>query len=152
MRAARQLDIFRSKRQRGRAPPPPHEFPVHCMIADTLKRWASPGWVWTHPPNGGERARRQNPRTGSWYSPEGQRLARMGTRPGVSDFLLVGPPAGRLHALELKREGEEPSEEQARFLIDVQAAGGAAAWVDSYPAAIRQLQAWGALPSTIRSF
>ena len=150
MRAARQLDIFKGNRQRGRAPPPPEEFPVHCMIADTLKRWVAPGWVWTHPPNGGERAKRQNPHTGRWYSPDGQRLARMGTRPGVSDFLLIGPPSGRLHALELKRHGEKPSEEQYQFLADIEAAGGAAAWVDTYDGAVIQLKAWGALPTTVK--
>ena len=39
-------------------------------------------------------------------------LQRMGVLPGVSDFVLVSPPHGQFHALELKRKGEEPSEEQ----------------------------------------
>jgi hypothetical protein len=148
--AARQLSLWGGKRQRGRKLPPPDEFPVHCMIADTLRRWKQPGWIFWHTPNGGERPHRVNPKTGRSYSPEGSRLQRMGARKGVSDFVLVAPPHGRTFALELKREGEEPDEDQLAFGADVVAAGGEFAWVDNYKDAIAQLKAWGALPSSIR--
>jgi hypothetical protein len=148
--AARQLSLWKSKRQRGVKPKPAPEFPVHCAIADTLYRWIAPGWLFWHTPNGGERTKRIDPRTGRRYSPEGQRLKRMGLRDGVSDFLLIGPPAAQLHAYELKREGETPTEEQLQFGQDVLNAGGKFAWGDTYEHAIAQMQAWGALPSTLR--
>jgi hypothetical protein len=136
---ALQLDLLKDpKRQRGTRPPPAKEFPVHCAIADTIRRFKSPGWVWFHPPNGELRP-----------DGAGARLKRMGTRPGASDFILAGPPQGRLHALELKRRGERPTEAQTAFLDEVRAAGGLAAWVDSYADAIEQLKAWGALRTTI---
>ena len=43
-----------------------------------------------------------------------------------------------------------PTEAQTAFLEAVRAAGGVAAWVDSYAAAIEQLKTWGALKTTIR--
>jgi hypothetical protein len=143
-----QLSFFAGPRQRGRKPPPAPEFAVHCMVADTLRRWASPGWVWFHPPNGGERPAFVN-RHGKRISVEGGRLQRMGARPGVSDFLLVAPAGGRLHALELKRRGDRPDEAQTAFLEAVRAAGGISAWTDSYQGAIEILKGWGALRTRI---
>jgi hypothetical protein len=144
MTAALQLDLLRGPRQRGRRPPPAKEFATHCAIADTIRIGIAPGWLWFHPPNGGERPAFTN-KHGKRISPEGGRLQRMGAKPGASDFILAGPPYGRIHALELKRRGEKPTEAQYAFLDDVRAAGGLAAWVDNYAAAIDQLQGWGAL-------
>ena len=42
---ARQLSLFKGKRQRGVAAPPPKEFATHCALADLLRRWTMPGWV-----------------------------------------------------------------------------------------------------------
>ena len=53
---ARQLSLFKGKRQRGVAAPPPKEFATHCALADLLRRWTMPGWVWTHFPSGEERS------------------------------------------------------------------------------------------------
>ena len=82
--------------------------------------------MWFHPPNGGERPAFVN-KKGKRVSIEGGRLQRMGTKPGVSDFILVAPTCGRLHALELKAKGEKPSEAQVQFLNAVLDAGGKAA-------------------------
>ena len=76
----------------------------------------------------------------------------MGASDGVSDFLLIGPPDGRLHAYELKRLGHKATEEQLAFGYDVITAGGQFTWGDSYDHAIEVFQAWGALPRpSIRS-
>lgn len=147
-----QLDMFKRRRQRGVKPKPPPEFNVHCAIADTLERWLMPGWKWWHTPNGGERTKRQNPKTGRWYSPEGQRLKRMGARKGVSDFALICKPYAQLHVYELKVEGEEPTEEQLEFGAGVEECGGVFAWGDTYKHAITTFQEWGALPTTIKVF
>jgi hypothetical protein len=128
---------------KGRLPPAP-EFAVHCLIADTLRRSLSPGWIWFHVPNGEKRPARIDKR-GRRISKEGGRLKRMGVLPGVSDFLLIAPPSARLYALELKRRGETPSEDQRLFLRAVRAAGGAAEWVDSFDGAIAVLKSWNAV-------
>jgi hypothetical protein len=43
---ARQLS--KSKRQRGIAAPGPSELQLHCAVADTVRRWIMPGWIYTH--------------------------------------------------------------------------------------------------------
>lgn len=146
MTAWRQLDLLKrgGGRQRGIKPPPALERETHIAIADTLRVSIVPGWIWFHPPNGGERPAFVN-RHGKRVSPEGGLLARMGTRPGVSDFILAAPPRARLHALELKRRGEQPDDQQLAFLEAVRAAGGQAAWVDNYREAIEVLTGWGAV-------
>jgi hypothetical protein len=149
MTEERQLHLFRGRRQRGRKAPPPKEFLVHCAIADTLRRWIEPGWIWFHVPGGEERPARIGP-DGKRFSPAGERLRRMGLRPGVSDFVLIAPPLGRVHALELKRHGKQPTEAQLAFGGELTAAGGVFAWTDTYAGAITTLQSWGALPATIK--
>jgi hypothetical protein len=147
---ARQLDMFKSRRQRGTKAPSALEFATHCAIADTLDRWLEPGWMWWHCPNGGRREKRKNPKTGETYSPEGGRLKRQGVKPGVSDFLLVSPPRARLHALELKRQGEVPTRAQLDYGARLERAGGVFAWTDTYAGAIAILKTWDALPSRVK--
>lgn len=89
----RQLSLFKGKRQRGRKPPPPLEFEVHCVLADMVRRWITPQWRFTHLPFGEHR----NPVTAV-------RLKRMGVSPGWPDFIFVGP-GSRVFWLELKRRG-----------------------------------------------
>lgn len=149
MTGARQLSLWGGKRQRGRRAPAPLEFAVHCTIADALRASPlAPGWSWFHPPNGGERPARIV--RGKRVSFEGSRLARMGLRPGVADFLLFGPPHATLHAFELKRRGEKPTEVQLAWGAEVIAAGGKWAWGDTLEAAIAQFSEWGAVRSTLR--
>src|SRR4249919_1526596 len=108
---AEQLDLLTGRK--ARKLPAALEFEVHCMVADLLanKRCLVPGWLWWHTPNGEART----PATAG-------RLKRMGVKPGVSDFLLLSPD-GMLHALELKRRGEKPSDEQRAFLEAVALTG-----------------------------
>lgn len=132
MKGAAQLSLF--TRRPARRAPSAYEIAVHCMIADTLRLSLSAGWIWWHTPNGGLRNK-----------VEAAKMVRMGVLPGVSDFLLVGPPAGRLHALELKRQGVKPTDEQDQFLALLRAAGGIADWVDNYDDALNVLRGWGAV-------
>jgi len=138
MTDVRQLHLFRSKRQRGVAAPAPLEFAVHCMVADTLRRWATPGWIWTHLPMGERRD-----------AVTGARLKRMGVQPGWPDLLLI-PPAGpkfwqRPHYLELKRRGGKLTEHQAGFALWCKLNGCPHEVCDSYDAAVKTLKQWGAL-------
>ena len=150
MGEARQLDIFKSKRQRGVKPRGPTEFEIHVTVADYLRHGIVPGWIWFHPPNGGERPAFIN-KKGKRVSAEGGRLQRMGTKPGVSDILLAKSPSGQLHALELKRKGEKPNDDQRQFMDDVIALGGRAAWADTVSGALAILTEWGALSTRIHS-
>jgi hypothetical protein len=127
-----QLSLF--TRRKARKLPPAKEFEVHCTIADALGLWLAPGWIWFHPANGELRSKAT-----------AGRLKRMGVKAGVSDFILVGPPFGTLHALELKRQGDRPEDHQLAFLEAVTLCGGRSAWVDTYEQAIAVLKDWGAV-------
>jgi len=134
MAEARQLNLFAGRRQRGVAPPPASEFSLQCMVADTLRRWQVPGWLWTHMPMGELR----QPITAA-------RLKRMGVTPGWPDFLLLAP-GGRAHFLELKRRKlGRLTDEQAAFGLWCECNHCPHAVVDTYPAAIDVLKQWGAV-------
>ena len=68
----------------------------------------------------------------------------MGLQPGWPDILLVDP-TGRLHALELKRRGEELTEQQAAFQAWCLAHGVPHAVADDLRTATEILASWGAL-------
>lgn len=135
---ARQLSLFKGKRQTGVKPTGPTEFQIHCAVADTLRVGLAPGWMWMHPANGELR----NIATAG-------RLKRMGVKPGASDILLHKAPHAQLHALELKRKGENPSHVQLMYMSDVKAIGGKADWADSVDGALDVLKGWGALRETV---
>ena len=68
-----------------------------------------------HVPNGGSRAFRIS-KSGARFSPEAQRLKKMGIRPGVSDLFLMLPNAA-YHGLwiEMKARDGKMSPEQIEF-------------------------------------
>jgi hypothetical protein len=134
--AAGQIDLFT---RRTRRPPPAAEFATHCMVADTLRRWSNPDWRWTHIGHGEHRT----PMAAS-------RLKRLGLMPGWPDFLLLSP-TGIAHCLELKRRGTgRLSDAQVEFGTWARAHGVPFVIARDFDAALAQLQAWGAVPSTIR--
>jgi hypothetical protein len=140
----RQLDIFGSKRQRGKVVATgPSEFQIHCTVADYLRHGLAPGWIWNHPANGEERPAEFV--KGKRVSYAGGRLKRMGLKPGVTDLELHKAPDARLYALELKRRGEKPSEAQYAWMLGVEAIGGVTAWADSVDKAVDILRGWGAI-------
>jgi hypothetical protein len=90
---ARQLHLFKSKRQRGVVVRPrTSEFQLQCQVADALRLNCSKHWRYSHIGHGEKR----DPVTA-------MRLKRMGLMPGVPDFMFIGP--GILFFLELKRPG-----------------------------------------------
>jgi len=102
---ARQLHLFKGKRQRGEPVPRAKEYALHCMVADALRRWCSPSWRYTHLPLGERRD-----------MATAMRLKRMGVTPGWPDFVFVHL-SGKVVWLELKRPGGSArlSEEQAEL-------------------------------------
>src|SRR3954468_15080373 len=115
-----QLNLFKSKRQRGTLPPPPKEFALHCMVADMVRRWIQPGWIWTHFPAG--EARPHEVIGGKRISITGARLQRMGLNTGFPDFQFFAI-TGRCCFLELKRRGETGTEDQERIGNHLKTAG-----------------------------
>lgn len=55
--------------------------------------------------------------------PNGRRFFRAGTK-GSSDLLGIVPRSGRLLAVEIKRPGKHPTDDQADFLRRVRESGG----------------------------
>jgi|SRR5262245_45606472 len=143
MADSRQLHLFKGSRQRGTAAPPPTEFSLHVLIADTLRRWIVPGWLFTHMPMGELR----QPITAA-------RLKRMGVTPGWPDFLLLAPHRGGAHWLELKRPGSggRLTDEQAEFGYWCGANGYPHAIVTTYPEALDVLKRWGAVRANISTW
>lgn len=124
--------------RKPRKAPPALEFPVACMVADTLRRFANAHWVWSHFPAGEQRT-----------AATGARLQRMGLKKGWSDYLLISP-IGRLHCLEMKRRGERMTPEQQAFAHDMERAEVPHRVAQSYDEAIKILQSWGVLDDRIR--
>lgn len=135
-----QLDLLKGKRQRGRKPPPPLEFHLHVLIADTLVRWASHDWRWTHLPMGEFRT----------VATAG-RLKRMGVTAGWPDFMFFSIH-GRVCFLELKRRGRhetEAQEEKEKFL---RRAGHDYLCTSSFDEALNWLKRLGVVPSKITTW
>lgn len=106
------------------------ESDLHKMIVEALQ-FTRPGVMWWHTPNEGKRKKHT-----------GQALKRMGMKAGVSDFLFLVPPAGRLFALEVKSDGEKPTPDQVVFLAGVKSAGGDSAWTADWDVALHYLRTW----------
>jgi hypothetical protein len=141
MTTAAQLHLFKSKRQRGVQPPPPLEFAIQCVVADLLRRWASPNWIWTHIGHGGERT-----------AMAGARLKRAGVQPGWPDLILLPPGSWhnpRPHFLELKRRGGTLSGDQAAFQLWCMLNNCPFEVANNVKDAVAILSRWGAVRSGI---
>ena len=139
-----QLNLLKSKRQRGTKLPPPKEFTTHVMLADTIRRWILPHWYWFHYPAGELRGHKII--RGKRVSPAGARLQRMGAKSGVSDFGFFHA-SGAVCWLELKRPGNVVTEEQSDFLGFMGACGHGVALCWSYEQAVQTLVDWKILRS-----
>jgi hypothetical protein len=135
------LKIMEGKRARPRKAPltVPKEYRLQTDVADVLKDHAIPTWRWSHFPAG----ERHDVRTGA-------RLKRMGLQKGWPDFQLVSP-RGLFHALELKRVGEELTEEQQDFQVWCCRFGVPHSVACSLNDALAVLDAWGVLRVRIGS-
>jgi hypothetical protein len=136
---ARQLHMWigedGKKKARFRKAPPPLEVETHIALADLLRWSANPEWFWTHFPSGGHRSK-----------VTGALLRRMGTKPGVADFIFVAP-TGRFLGLEIKRgRAGRLSEAQEAFQDWCGRHGVAYEVADTYDSAVSILQRWGVLP------
>jgi hypothetical protein len=97
---ARQLHLLKSRQQRGTAPPGPSEYQLHVAVANVVRRWIMPIWIFTHIANGEKRD-----------AVTAARLKRMGVTAGFPDLVFFGP-AGQVCFVELKAKGGRLSEAQ----------------------------------------
>jgi hypothetical protein len=102
-------------------------------VADVLKDHALPEWRWSHFPAG----ERRDVRTGA-------RLKRYGLQKGWPDVVLINP-AGLFHGLELKRIGQDLTDEQADFQVWCCRFGVPHSVADTFDQALAVLSAWGCL-------
>jgi hypothetical protein len=109
---------------------------IQRAIVQHLRQRAAPGVVFLHVPNGG------------WRKPvEAAIFKGLGVRRGASDLLLWH--AGRSYALELKAVGGRATDDQLKFLDDMDAAGALTALVTGLDAALHTLQCWGLLRGAV---
>jgi|LSQX01.1.fsa_nt_gb hypothetical protein len=105
------------------------------------------GLLWMHCPNESKRPRKQNPRTGKWYSLQGQKLKRMGMKAGFPDVIIFDPPPGTKIpgvAIELKRrKGGRVSDSQKEWLTALKGRGWAVAVCHGAGEAIKFLENLG---------
>jgi hypothetical protein len=133
-----QLAEGRRVRPRKSSSVAPKEIVLHMAVADTLRRFGKADWRWSHFPAGEAR----DVRTAA-------KLKAMGTMPGWPDFLLVSPQDGRMHALELKRAGENLSGPQREFQAWAVGNGVPFEIARSVDEALAILSAWGCLRGAI---
>ena len=129
------LALAAGRRVRPRKPtaPRPKELALHMAVADLLRCFASPDWLSSHYPSGEHR----DVRTAA-------KLNAMGVQRGWPDLILFDP-SGRLHALELKRQGETLTDEQSNFQTWCIARGVPHSVSRSVDEALTVLGAWEAL-------
>jgi hypothetical protein len=135
----RQLHLFKGKRQRGCAPPPPSEFASQAFLVDVIRRWIDPRWRFGHVPNGE-------------YRPDAtaRKLQRMGVVAGWPDLQFAGPDR-QMAFLELKRARTgRLNEAQAAMRDHLQACGFPYLCTDSVDVAIEWLKAAGILRDRFR--
>jgi len=137
MRAARKprprLPLFTGQVITREKLPSPKEIRLHFSVAKCLKDFARKDWQWSHFPAGEKRDAKT-----------GEKLRRMGLKPGWPDFILVSPD-GVFYGLELKREGGSLNDDQSEFHAHAKAHGWNVATVDTFKDAVETLNGWGCL-------
>jgi hypothetical protein len=128
-----QIAAGRRVRPRKASVERPKELALHMAVAELLRRFARPDWRWSHFPSGEHR----DVRTAA-------KLKAMGVQRGWPDFVLFDP-SGRLHALELKRQGEGLTDDQEDFQTWCIARGVAHSVSRSVDEALAVLDAWKVL-------
>ena len=98
---------------------------IQRAVFDNLRKRAVPGAVFWHVPNG----------------PEAR--CKAGYLAGVSDINILH--RGDFYAMELKKDGGRPSEDQLKFLSKINTAGGYGCVAEGLDQALQILEAWGVM-------
>ena len=134
---ARQLHLFKGKRQRGAALPGPSEYQLHCMVVDTVKRWRAAGWIFMHPAAGEKRDQ-----------VTAARLKRMGVVAGFPDLVFFSI-TGEVCAVDLKASGGRLSEAQIAVKGHFEQAGRGYLCSDDYRDIVETLKGWDVLRACV---
>jgi VRR-NUC domain-containing protein len=118
--------------------PVPSELQLHIAVVQHLRYGLAKDWIYFHCPNGEERDKRV-----------AAKLKAMGTLPGVPDLCLISP-AGLVHGLELKREGNPLSAAQIAVHDHARRLGWPFAVADRLEDALAVLREWGALKTILK--
>lgn len=110
---------------------------IHKAVADHIRVRGAKGLVWF---TVGQSNYAKNNRGKAIQAAVNKGL---GVRAGVSDLIFLY--RGLFFALELKAPGNTPTEDQYKFLSDVEAAGGFSAWAVGLDKALKILETWGLL-------
>lgn len=113
---------------------------IQRTVVQHLNARGVPGLVFWHTPNSSKLGGK---RTSSGIPLAALRLKKLGLRAGVSDLILVHK--NKIYALELKSENGRPTEDQLKFLSDIQNAGAFACVCHGTDRALAVLEQWGLL-------
>lgn len=106
------------------------EAELQRAICEHLEARAQPDLVWWHCPNGGARSKI-----------EAAIMVGLGVKRGVSDLHFL--KGGYFFVMECKARGKDPTDDQTKYMLSVEAAGGTAVCVDDLDVALTWLEAWG---------
>jgi hypothetical protein len=121
----------------GTAAPLATEYQLHCAVADTIRRWIMPGWIYTHIASGEKRDQ-----------VTAARLKRMGVTAGFPDLVFFGP-RGEVCWIELKARCGRLSEAQADVASHLVAAGHGYLCSSDYRDVVETLKSWGLVRSGV---
>jgi len=113
------------------------ETELQRALVKHLEARAVPGLVWFHVPQGNKLGGKISAKG---IAIQGAINKSLGVKRGVSDLVFLHD--GKFYAVELKAEGRTPTEDQLKFIDDVNAAGGYACWCAGLDAALRVLEGW----------
>lgn len=113
---------------------------IQKAVAEHLRARGEPGLVWWHTPNGMKLGGKRNSKG---IAIQGARLKGLGARSGVSDIIAVHK--GRIYCLELKAPGGTASDNQLKFLADMDKAGAYTCLAEGLDRALAVLEQWGLL-------
>lgn len=123
----------RRERPRNASKTAPREIGLHMAVAGLLRRHVRPGWFWGYIPSGELRDKAT-----------AGKLKAMGAPRGWPDMLLLSP-GGAMRCLELKRLGEDLTEEQEAFQLWCVRNGMPYCVARTMPEALLIFAEWGCL-------
>jgi hypothetical protein len=116
------------------------ESAIQRAIAQHLEIRGAPNLVWFHVPQGNKLGGKISAKG---IAIQGSINKGLGVKAGVSDLIFLHD--AKFYALELKIDGQTPTEQQLEFIDRVNAAGGFATWCAGLDRALACLEAWGLL-------
>ncbi len=113
---------------------------IQRAVVQHLRQRGMPGLVFWHTPNGAFYGGKRNAKG---VAIQGAIMSGLGVRAGVSDIIAVH--AGKIFALELKALGGRATDDQLKFIAEIDRAGAFTALAEGLDAALSTLESWGLL-------